>query len=231
MTFHKKRHPVTCRLHLGSEQIVSVNEIRDLGVLFTSNLLFNRHIEISCNKALSMLGFLKRVCFNFRNTDCLKSLYFAFVRSHVEFACVAWSPDYAVHVSRLESVQKKFVMFALRKTYYRSENRFTLPPYITRCNLLSIKPLSQRRDDICCMFVYDLLTNKLDSPSLLSKLDIHVPSRLLRDTHTFRTAFCRTNYSRMEPIRRMCRLFNSVSCSFDFNMSRCKFKSMLKNSN
>lgn len=54
-----------------------------------------------------MLGFLKRVCFDFTDTVALKSIYCALVRSHLEFACVVWNPHYSVHISRIESIKKK----------------------------------------------------------------------------------------------------------------------------
>lgn len=226
MTFSRIHKPLNVRLFLGNDPIQSVCLFRDLGVWFTPKLSFDRHVELTVAKALSMLGFLKRICAEFNNINCLKSIYFAHVRSHLEFACVIWSPEYSVHIKRIESIQKKFVMYVLRKQFnYRFPN--VLPPYKTRCEVLQIQPLSDRRQITSVMFVYDVLSNKINSPSLLSHFDFNVPRLLLRDRTFFRSTFCRTNYARSEPIRRICRAFNTVSHCFDFNVSRFAFKSML----
>lgn len=225
LSFYRKRIPHMVKLYINDEQLVSVNIIRDLGVLFTSKLTFDAHIDFSVSKAFSMLGFVKRICYNFNNIDCLKSIFFAHVRSHLEFACVVWSPDYDVHVTRIESIQKQFVLFALRRSVQR--HNYVLPSYSFRCNILKIRSLSVRRDDISIMFVFDILTNKINSPDTLGKLNLLVPNRSLRSSVMFRIPFCRTNYSRSEPFNHMCRNFNAVCSLFDFNMSRLVFKNRI----
>lgn len=228
LTFYRKTVPHIANFYLGVNQITTVDEIRDLGVHFTRNLSFSRHIELVVSKSLSMLGFLKRICFDFRNIECLKCIYYAFVRSHLEFACVVWSPDYNIHSARLESVQKQFVKYALRHLYRRSTDSYVLPSYSSRCESLRIQSLSNRRDDICSMFIYDVITDKINSAAILGKLDFHAPSRSLRNHLVFRPKNSRTNYARSEPVRRACTIFNSVSSLFDFNVSRFVFKKRLK---
>ena len=75
-----------------------MTELRDLGVYFDEKISFNKHIDIIVAKAYSMLGFMKRICYEF--TDplrvALKSVYFAYVRSHLEYGSVIWHPNYAV---------------------------------------------------------------------------------------------------------------------------------------
>ena len=43
-----------------------VGEVRDLGVIFSTNLSFRSHIEIILNKAYRLLGFIKRTSYDFR---------------------------------------------------------------------------------------------------------------------------------------------------------------------
>ena len=64
---------------------------------------------------MSMLGFIKRICRDFDDPLVLKTLYCTFVRSTLEYASSIWNPQYAIHINRIESVQKKFVNFALRR--------------------------------------------------------------------------------------------------------------------
>lgn len=229
MSYNRKLKPYLFRPSFYNIHIETVIEIRDLGVLFSKNLSFDRHIDCSVSKALSMLGFMKRICYNFTNVECLKSIYFAHVRSHLEFACIVWSPSYENHIVRLESVQKNFVIYALRHVFVRSIDNFALPPYLDRCKLLSIKTLSSRRANMSIMFVFDVLTSKIDASNILSLLHVYVPHRQLRGSMFFRIPYKRTNYARAEPIYSMCCLFNSVSDLFDFGLSRLSFKNSIQN--
>lgn len=223
MTYHRIRSIIPTKFYFNGQLIAHVAEMRDLGVLFVPKLTFGHHIDFAISKALSMLGFVKRMCFNFRNIDCLKSIYFAHIRSHLEFACIVWSPDYDVHINRIESVQKKMVLFALRRRY-TGLRLDQMPSYTFRCNELGIRRLSLRRDDIAIMFVFDVMTHKIDCPYILERYNFSVTPRDFRYSSFFRLPFCRTNYISSEPINRMCRIFNSVSHVFDFNITRPAFK-------
>lgn len=227
MSFCRNRNPIHCRLFLNTELIVTVTQMRDLGVIFTPKLCFGVHIDYVISKSMSMLGFVKRICFNFNNINCLKSLYFAHVRSHLEFASVIWSPEYDNYKCRIESIQKKFVLFALRRTY-NPRNFDSLPPYQTRCDLLNICPLSVRREHSMAIFVFDVMTNRIMCPFILERLPIAAPNRRLRNNNTLHIPFRRTSYAQQEPIVRMSRHFNAVSHLFDYNISRHRFLSNIR---
>ncbi len=70
---------------MGPSQLESVDNMKDLGVIFDANLKFTDHINDKVNKAYGMLGIIKR---NFRgmSRNCLVMLYKAMVRSHLEYA-------------------------------------------------------------------------------------------------------------------------------------------------
>ena len=51
-----------------------------------------------------MLGFIMRICADFNAAAVFISLYYAL---HLEYAAVVWSPNYGVHINRIESAQKK----------------------------------------------------------------------------------------------------------------------------
>lgn len=115
MSFFRKYNPMRFDYSISDVTLVRISEKRDLGVTFTENLCFNKHVQCVIGKAYSMLGFIKRICRDFRNVKALKSIFFAHVRSHLEYASVVWSPYYQVHNDSIESIQKKFLMYALRQ--------------------------------------------------------------------------------------------------------------------
>ena len=165
-----------------------------------------------------MLGFIMRICTDFNAAAVFISLYYAYVRSHLEYAAVVWSPNYEVHINRIESVQKKFCLGNLG---YYSIIKFA--PYSFKCILLNIESLSDRRKNASILFVFDLLSARINSPKILSY------PRALRNNVFLRIKPNRTNYSAFEPVKTIPSLFNEVYYLFDFGMSRCMFKRNIRN--
>lgn len=107
MTFHRKRTAMQFAYQLNKADFSRVDEIKDLGVMFDEKLSFNKHIDMVISKAYSTLGFVMRVCSEFRDPLALKSLYFAHVRSILAYASVVWSPNLITSPNKIESIKKK----------------------------------------------------------------------------------------------------------------------------
>ena len=152
MSFYRLNTPIIYNYAISNVPLVRVYEIRDLGVVFDRTFTFNSHIDLIVAKAYSMLGFMMRICADFNAVSVFFSLYNAYVRSHLEYAAVVWSPNYDVHINRIESVQK----FG----YY---NVIKFAPYLFKCSLLNIELLSDRRRNAKLLFVFDILSGRIDS--------------------------------------------------------------------
>lgn len=172
-----------------------------------------------------MLGFLMRICYEFKNPLALTSLYYAHVRSHMEYAAVVWSPNYAIHSKRIESIQKKFFAYIFKKFGWHRYIQYA--PYTFKCSLLGIASLEHRRRDACAIFVFNILTGKINSPALLPLVQLNAPNFLLRQCVLLRVDRHRTNYGANAPMSNMIRIFNSVSDLFDFNLSRRVYRNRL----
>lgn len=218
VSYYRNKPVFTSHYRLNNCRLDTLIEIRDLGVQFSRNLSFNSHIKIIVAKAYSMLGFLKRVCRRFNNVDALIAVYCAHVRSHLEYAAVVWSPYYSVYSCSIESIQKKFVLFALRRRYPR-HLYLELPSYLFRCDILNLSTLSLRRKLFCIRFIYDVLSNRIDSLFILSEINFVVPSRRLRSNNTlFKIPFIRTNFGISDPLFVMFSLCNSISNGIGNNL-------------
>ena len=68
ITYSKSRLPVIYDYFLNAYSLKRVNMVKDLGVIFSSDLTFNSHIDAIVNKAYSMLGFIKRNSKDFHDT-------------------------------------------------------------------------------------------------------------------------------------------------------------------
>lgn len=65
LQFNKKKETSLNGYFLDGEEVANVNVIRDLGIYFDSRLTFNAHRDYCCNKALKLLGFIKRITAEF----------------------------------------------------------------------------------------------------------------------------------------------------------------------
>lgn len=231
ISFFRKRSPILQQYLLYNTAIDRVEFISDLGVVFCFDLSFTKHINSIINKAYIMLGFIKRNCKEFCDPLTLKSLYVSFVRSTLEYACQVWSPFYHCHSRRIESVQKQFVLYALRglPSEQRSESEYMLPSYHDRCNLLSLQRLDHRRDIASAMFVCDTLNGRIDCAGLLAQFNLYAPQRCLRPRDGLISIDAvSTNYGLSQPVIKMSKIFNVIYCVFDFNKSRNSFKNDLR---
>ena len=76
------------------------------GVIISSNLKPSAQCLKAANKAMSVLGMVKR---NFRrlDTDSFNVIYKGYIRPHLEFCIQAWSPFLAKDEVVLEKVQRR----------------------------------------------------------------------------------------------------------------------------
>jgi hypothetical protein len=86
------------------EELEHVFEEKDLGVIIDGELSFDSHIMDKVAKANQMLGLIRRT-FTFMSAAMMLVLYKCFVRHHIEFSQVLWSPRSIRQVRMLEKVQ------------------------------------------------------------------------------------------------------------------------------
>lgn len=216
-----------------SDPLAEIDKCVDIGTLsywitLDSNMNFNRHIEFVIAKAFSMLGFIKRICYKFRDVRALKSIYCAHVKSHLEYASVVWQSHCANRMNE-ESIQKQLVLYALRRTVARDENS-RLPSYESRCKVLGIDSLKRKRINLSAYFVFDLLTNRIDALELRSQVVINEPVRRLREHQFLTVNYHRTNYGYYEPVNMLCVIFNSIAHLFNATVSRSIFRNRVQSS-
>lgn len=222
ISFSRKKKPITFDYRLQNEVVPRESCVKDLGVLLDSEMTFKHHVSSIVDKASRQLGFIFRTTKRFTDIYCLKALFCSLVRSTLEYSSAVWSPYYQNGVKRIEDVQRRFIRFALRRLPWNDP--FRLPSYESRCRLIHLDNLEVRRNVARALVVADCLASRLDCPALLQRINLHVPSRPLRDSTLIRLPFHRTNYCMYGAFSGILRVFNRVSSHFDFSLSRDALK-------
>ena len=196
--------------------LTKVDTIKDLGVLLDSKLTFSSHIRFCYDKAIKMLGFLFRTCRDFKNVNSFKTVYFSYVRSHLEYATQIWNPSKANVSSDLEKIQRKFVRFLYFKKLIPGSSNPTFHPnrytysYHDSLEKLNIQTLSARRKFFDVDLILKTLTNQIISTDFQRFLTFSQKTRALRHHTPFFISI--TNES---PLNRCMKLFNDLKLDLE----------------
>lgn len=214
--------------HYGDHVFVKVNEQRDLGVIVDSKLQFKSHINAIVSKATSTLGFVKRFCYDFRDINTLKSLYYALVQSILEYCSVVWHPYHNVFKKLIESVLKQFTMFTLRD-YPDPNNDFrTEMSYLQRLSKLEMQTSQRRRISSLLMFFFDAMNRYIHAPLIWNEFIVNESAYVRPRTEAFRIKNRTLRNDSINSFNQMCKLANITKNLFCNSTSRMSFKSALK---
>lgn len=227
MTYTRKKVPVVYNYYMNSNILENISQAKDLGVWFTSDLKFDKHINFIVNSSLKSLGFLKRNTADFKSIACIKILYNSLVRSKLEYACKVWDSGTTLHRNKVETVQNKFLKYLYYKKYgsYPDYDQY----HWVRC-LFNIIKLTHRRDIAGICFIHKLVNNRIDCPKLLPLVNLYAPAYRTKPKITFFISRCYTNLRRNSPMVRMISASNSFIINSNiniFNTSVSLFKSKI----
>lgn len=203
ITFHRIKSPILFVYSVDGCFVKRVTEVNDLGVLFSADMSFSKHIDSIVVKAFKLLGFVTRFSRPF-SINTYRFLYCTLVRSSLEYASVVWSPYCQCDIDRIEMIQKKFLMIC----HFRNGGCRLDYSYTSMSRQLSLAPLKTRRHNLDMCFLYKLVNGLVSCSSLSEQLIVHPGSRT-RQRVFFRLGFHATNYAFYSPFARICRDFNN----------------------
>lgn len=223
ITFTRKIKPIDHTYNINGTTIGKVSSVRDLGITLDQKLTFSEHYEIIINKAYKQLGFIKRATFNFRNIECIKMLYFAYIRSVLEYASSIWSPYYKSDIQRIEKIQNVFVKYLQFKNYKVFDTDRDAYEYY------HIETLESRRAQSDMKLLHAILNNKIDCPELLSNISLQVPKQRTRHTPLLYVPSTKTQYAKNTILTRSVKIYNEQYSDLDiFNLSEVVLKKEIK---
>ena len=157
----------TFRYNISQQELEHVFEEKDLGILIDSNLRFEEHISSKVNKANAIMGLIRRT-FTFLDCKLFKKLYTTFVRPHLEYGQVVWSPFLRKQINIIENVQ-------IRAT--KLVDGLQNMDYTERLKILNLPTLVYRRarGDMIEVFKH---IHSYDAPTITPKFRLNTrPSR------------------------------------------------------
>lgn len=207
VSYTRRVEPLIFDYFIGDIKLIRSDIVRDLGVLFDSQLTFVPHINDLLNSVSRLYGFVVRNGRHFLNSDTLVLLFNTLVRTKLEYASFIWQPIYSRHKQRLESVQRRFYKFLS----YREEGVY--PPrgtdHAVLLNRFGAVSLADRRGLQAVSFLYNLVHGSIDCPYLLEKVNFYVPRPNMRTRPLFYLVPRRNNCMLRAPVQHMCYLFNN----------------------
>ena len=136
MRITRKKSPLVKDYHINGQSSDSVHIYKDLGLLTSSNLSWNSHIDSITARANRVLGLVKRTCKDFKDITTLRTLYCSLVRPFMlEYSCEIWTPHTQRNINRLEAIQRRTTKFILKSN----------EDYDTRLSLLNVQSIFNRR--------------------------------------------------------------------------------------
>lgn len=211
VTFSRSSMPLTFNYAIEGTVLVRVDQVKDLGVIFTSTLNPFEHISYITSRAHSLLGFIFRSTKHFRSPECLVTLYKSLVRPILDYGSVIWTPYQVGHIDMLRRVQVRFV----RGLGVRLGFTYLDAPVGELEQLFDLQSLKSRRNIADMVLLFKLVNGLLDSPELLSCIGISAP----RGTRS-KTIFCRrylpTSYALNSGLSRLLRTGSVAASRVDF---------------
>ena len=92
-------------LTINNKNITRENSIKFLGIVLDQNISWNEHIRIVENKISKNIGLLYKAKY-LLNKHCVKSIYFAFIHTYVNYANIAWASTYHSKIRNIHRKQK-----------------------------------------------------------------------------------------------------------------------------
>lgn len=140
--------------------LAAVNEFRDLGVIISHDMKFNKHCQIIAGKALRRVGLIFRA-FKSRDPDLLLRAYKTYVRPILETCTEIWSPHQNQNKIAIERVQIQFTWRLFKRCYWGNPALIGVS-YQERCSKLNLNSLESRRCINDLVMCYKILHNHVN---------------------------------------------------------------------
>ena len=161
-------------------------------IVFDHKLTFKAHIDYAVSKAFRKLYFIQRKAKGFKNVQSMVVLYNSLVLLIMLYASPVWRPYFQTDLRKFDKVQHFFFRIAAIK-----EGRPVLwcdHDFSGIAERLGVNSVDSKFDYFDLMFLFKIINNFFDSPSLLSCVNFHVAMRFTRNNRLFHIPISMRNW-------------------------------------
>jgi hypothetical protein len=188
---------------MNGKELATVDSSVYLGVTFTSDLKWNKHIQTMTSKANKILNFLRR---NLRKCPKLvkEKAYLTYVRPITEYASTVWDPHTKENIDNIEKIQRRAARFVTRNY----QQTASVTDMITK---LKWPPLQERRLNANLFMFYRIAYRTIAIPATYLPPLISQPYNTRKSHHlAFQIPQCRINCYRFSFLPRIIRHWNTL---------------------
>ena len=132
----------------------NVNNLKDLGIIMSSNCSFEQHIIELCKRCTGLCGWILRT-FSSRESTVMMTLFKSLVLSRLDYGSQLWSPTKIHQIIMIEKIQKAFT---------KHIKGFSSFSYQERLSNRKINSLQCRRERYIIIYVWKILENFSSQP-------------------------------------------------------------------
>ena len=220
IVFSNKRN-INVNLLLSGVQISRVDDTRFLGVVISSNLSWNKHIDVIVSKISKTVGLLSKVRHLLPNLGT-RTLYMSLVEPYIGYCNIVWSQANAsVYLDKIFKIQKKYCRII---TF--SDFRAHSEPLFKELNILNVYNMYKYQ---IALFMYKQLNGLIplmDCFSFTTNFSVH--DHYTRQGSNLHMARCRTTKRQLTIFFQGPKIWNSLPLSLRDSPSILFLKKHLK---
>ena len=153
ISFTRSKNHILFDYTMNGVPLQRVDEIRDLGVIITSSLSWNNHIDNIISKAARISGLIKRTLGWHASSQTNYIMYCSLVRPLLEYCTVVWSGTSRENIKKIEKIQRSMTRYVFN---------YAEVDYKDRLLMTNILPLSMRREYTDIVFFWKCLYGNYD---------------------------------------------------------------------
>ena len=215
--YHFSRISCDNEYFINMDPVSSTHQIKDLGIMFSSDLQWNLHYKNIISKATYKMFYILRRTFTCPSTIARKHLYLTLVRSQLVYCSPLWRPYLIKDIEHFERLQRRVTKFILNNYDLDYKSR------LLQCQILPLMYFLELNDIL-------FFIKSLKSPTLAFNIHDYVTFNISTTrSGSFNKLihnFASTNHTRHFYFNRITRLWNSLPV-IDLNLSTSTIKSKL----
>lgn len=205
---------------ISNTQLEMVPWFKTLGVYFSENLSWDRHVNYLAGKLSQVIGCMRRHCLYFP-ISVNRTLYNCLFSSSINYGALVWATTTAENINKLLRLQKRAVRIVAKVCYLAHTAQF-----FQQLKIVSVKSLYSFR---LCRCYKTELNKREHTLTELANLRINDPSYCTRHPEPYKVDTCRTDYGTQMLKHRLPSILNTLSRESNSDIAFISFKRLREN--